>query len=98
MRKITIRLNEKDYLDFLLESNEYDHTAEEQINEIIKKAPGLSGDPSSTERGIGSRIVINAMKNGRQSDLGFAKTNRECLENAFPEIFDRIDSKFKDLI
>ena len=67
-------------------------------SEIIKKAPGLSGDPSSTERGIGSRIVINAMKNGRQSDLGFAKTNRECLENAFPEIFDRIDSKFKDLI
>ena len=67
-------------------------------SEIIEKAPGLSGDPSSTERGIGSRIVINAMKNGRQSDLGFAKTNRECLENAFPEIFDRIDSKFKDLI
>ena len=67
-------------------------------SEIIEKAPGLSGDPSSTERGIGSRIVINAMKNGRQSDLEFAKTNRECLENAFPEIFDRIDSKFKDLI
>ena len=36
MRKITIRLNEKDYLDFLLESNEYDNTAEEQIHQIIK--------------------------------------------------------------
>ena len=36
MRKITIRINEKDYLDFLLESNEHNNTAEEQINEIIK--------------------------------------------------------------
>ena len=36
MRKITIRLNEKDYLDFLLESNEHDNTAVEQIHEIIK--------------------------------------------------------------
>ena len=36
MRKITIRLNEKDYFDFLLESNEYDNTVEEQIHEIIK--------------------------------------------------------------
>jgi hypothetical protein len=36
LRKITVKLNEKDYLDFLLESNEYDHTAEEQINEIIQ--------------------------------------------------------------
>jgi hypothetical protein len=36
LRKITIRLNEKDYFDFLLESNEYDNTVEEQIHEIIK--------------------------------------------------------------
>ncbi len=36
MRKITVRLNEKDYLDFLLESNEYSNTAEEQIYEIIQ--------------------------------------------------------------
>ena len=36
MRKITVRLNEKDYFDFLLESNEYDNTVEEQIHEIIK--------------------------------------------------------------
>jgi len=36
LRKITIRINEKDYLDFLLESNEHNNTAEEQINEIIK--------------------------------------------------------------
>ena len=36
MRKITVRISEKDYLDFLLESNERNNTAEEQINEIIQ--------------------------------------------------------------
>jgi hypothetical protein len=36
LRKITVRLNEKDYFDFLLESNEYSNTAEEQIYEIIQ--------------------------------------------------------------
>ena len=36
MRKITVKLNEKDYLDFLLESNEYENTVEEQITEIIQ--------------------------------------------------------------
>jgi len=36
LRKITVRLSEKDYLDFLLESNEYSNTAEEQIYKIIQ--------------------------------------------------------------
>jgi len=36
LRKITINLNEKEYLDFLLESNEHNNTAVEQIHEIIK--------------------------------------------------------------
>jgi len=36
LRKITVRLSEKDYLDFLLESNEYGNTTEEQIYEIIQ--------------------------------------------------------------
>ena len=36
LRKITIKLSEKDYLDFLLESNEYDNTVEEQDHEIIQ--------------------------------------------------------------
>ena len=36
LRKITIKLSEKDYLDFLLESNEYDNTVEEQVHEIIQ--------------------------------------------------------------
>tara|TARA_B100001123_G_C15245983_1_gene1000912 strand:+ start:261 stop:452 length:192 start_codon:yes stop_codon:yes gene_type:complete len=36
LRKITVRLGERDYFDFLLESNEYNNTAEEQINEIIQ--------------------------------------------------------------
>ncbi|MCH2604816.1 MAG: hypothetical protein MKZ80_05435 [Candidatus Nitrosopelagicus sp.] len=35
MRKIVIKLNEKDYLDFLFESNEHGFTPEEQIHEII---------------------------------------------------------------
>jgi hypothetical protein len=35
LRKIVINLNEKDYLDFLLESNEHGFTVEEQIHEII---------------------------------------------------------------
>tara|TARA_Y100000817_G_C16410838_1_gene347457 strand:- start:262 stop:453 length:192 start_codon:yes stop_codon:yes gene_type:complete len=36
LRKITVKLSEKDYLDFLFESNEYNNTAEEQIREIIQ--------------------------------------------------------------
>ena len=36
LRKIRIKLREKDYLDFLLESNEYDNTVEEQVHEIIQ--------------------------------------------------------------
>jgi hypothetical protein len=31
-----VKLNEKDYFDFLLESNEHNNTAVEQIHEIIK--------------------------------------------------------------
>ena len=36
LRKITVKLSEKDYLAFLLESNEYNNTAEEQVHEIIQ--------------------------------------------------------------
>ncbi|MBC8251109.1 MAG: hypothetical protein H8E89_05935 [Candidatus Nitrosopelagicus sp.] len=36
MRKITVKLNEKDYFDFLLESNEHENTVEEQITDIIQ--------------------------------------------------------------
>jgi len=36
LRKITVKLSEKDYLDFLLESNENSNTTEEQINKIIQ--------------------------------------------------------------
>ena len=35
MHKLTIKLSEKDYLDFLFESNEHGLTAEEQIHQII---------------------------------------------------------------
>jgi hypothetical protein len=36
LRKITVKLNDKDYFDFLLESNEHENTVEEQITEIIQ--------------------------------------------------------------
>jgi len=36
LRKITVKLNEKDYFDFLFESNEHENTIEEQIAEIIQ--------------------------------------------------------------
>ena len=35
LRKITIKFNENDYLDFLLESNEQGLTPEEQIYKLI---------------------------------------------------------------
>ena len=35
MRKITIKLRERDYFDFLLASNEFGLTVEEKIHEII---------------------------------------------------------------
>ena len=35
MRKIIIKLSEKDYLEFLFESNEHGFTVEQQIHEII---------------------------------------------------------------
>ena len=35
LRKITIKFNENDYLDFLLESNEHGLTTEEQIYKLI---------------------------------------------------------------
>ena len=35
LRKITIKFNENDYLDFLLESNEHGLTPEEQIYKLI---------------------------------------------------------------
>ena len=35
LRKITIKFNENDYLDFLLESNEHGLTQEEQIYKLI---------------------------------------------------------------
>ena len=35
LRKITIKFNEDDYLDFLLESNEHGLTPEEQIYKLI---------------------------------------------------------------
>ncbi|MGI0011630.1 MAG: hypothetical protein ACREAE_09550 [Nitrosopumilaceae archaeon] len=35
MREIKIRINEKDYLDFLKASNGYNFTIEEKILEII---------------------------------------------------------------
>ena len=35
LRKITIKLSEDDYFDFLLESNEHGLTPEEQVHKLI---------------------------------------------------------------
>ena len=35
LRKITIKFNENDYLDFLLESNEHGLTPEKQVHKLI---------------------------------------------------------------
>ena len=35
LRKITIKLTEDDYLDFLLESNEHGLTPEKQVHKLI---------------------------------------------------------------
>ena len=68
--------------------------------EILKKAPGMGGDPSAREHGFGSRIIIDATR--KTSTEGgpkeYAPMNRQCLEEGVPEIFERIDKKFGHLL
>jgi UbiD family decarboxylase len=68
--------------------------------EIIEKAGAMGGDPSATTRGSGSRIVVDATRQWPEEGgpAEYAKMNRECLTDAVPDIFEKVDEKFGDLI
>ena len=72
----------------------------QRSSEIIDNANGLSGDPSSMERGMGSRIIIDATRNATESqtDKPFSKMNIACLREKFPDLLETIDEKFKEII
>ncbi len=68
--------------------------------EILKKAPGMGGDPSAREHGFGSRIIIDATRKTptEGGPKEYAPMNRHCLEENVPEIFERIDKKYGRLL
>ncbi|MBL89034.1 MAG: hypothetical protein CL517_02010 [Actinobacteria bacterium] len=72
----------------------------QRSSEIIEKASSLSGDPSSNKKGEGNRIIIDATRNATESqnNQSFAKMNIECLRSEFPNLLERIDEKFKEII
>ena len=72
----------------------------QRSSEMIDNANGLSGDPSSMERGMGSRIIIDATRNATESqtDKPFSKMNIACLREEFPDLLETIDEKFKEII
>ena len=67
---------------------------------ILKKAPGMGGDPSAREHGFGSRIIIDATRQTPQEGgpKKYAKMNRQYLEEGVPRIFERIDKKYGHLL
>ena len=67
---------------------------------MIDNANGLSGDPSSTQRGMGSRIIIDATRNATESQTNrpFSKMNIACLRDEFPDLLETIEEKFKEII
>jgi UbiD family decarboxylase len=68
--------------------------------EILKKAPGMGGDPSAIEHGFGSRIIIDATRQtaAEGGPKEYAKMNRQYLEEGVPRIFERIDKKYGHLL
>ena len=72
----------------------------QRSSEIIDNANALSGDPSAFEKGIGSRIIIDATRNATESQTGkpFSKMNIACLREEFPELLETIEEKFKEII
>jgi 4-hydroxy-3-polyprenylbenzoate decarboxylase len=72
----------------------------QRSSEIIDNANALSGDPSSFEKGIGSRIIIDATRNATESqtDKPFSKMNIACLREEFPDLLETIEEKFKEII
>ena len=68
--------------------------------EILKKAPGMGGDPSAIEHGFGSRIIIDATRQtaAEGGPKEYAKMNRQYLEEGVPRIFERVDKKYGHLL
>jgi UbiD family decarboxylase len=68
--------------------------------EILKKAPGMGGDPSAREHGFGSRIIIDATRQtaAEGGPKEYAKMNRQYLEEGVPRIFERVDKKYGHLL
>ena len=68
--------------------------------EILKKAPGMGGDPSAREHGFGSRIIIDATRQTPQEGgpKEYAKMNRQYLEEGVPRIFERVNKKYGHLL
>ena len=69
-------------------------------SKIVDEANGLSGDPSSTERGKGSRIIINATRNATEQVNGkpFPKMNIEILKEEFPNVMEAVEIKFRKFL
>ena len=69
-------------------------------SKIVDEANGLSGDPSSTERGKGSRIIINATRNATEQESGkpFPKMNIEILKGEYPNVLEAVEIKFKQFL
>jgi len=68
--------------------------------EILKKAPGMGGDPSAREHGFGSRIIIDATRQtaAEGGPKEYAKMNRQYLEEGVPRIFERVNKKYGHLL
>ena len=63
---------------------------------IIDKTRGMRLDPSQSERGLGSKIVIDATR--KFPDEGGPETypvlNRQLLEELAPDSFDLVNDKW----
>ena len=65
---------------------------------IIPRGQGSSLDPSAPERGLISKIIIDATRqlpeeNGPKT---YPPVSRQLLENAAPNVFDLVDSKWSE--
>ena len=57
-------------------------------------------NPSSTEKGKGSRIIINATRNATEQVNGkpFPKMNIEILKEEFPNVMEAVEIKFRKFL
>lgn len=68
--------------------------------EIIPESPGMRLDPSTCNKEVSSKIIIDATR--QLPEEGGPDTypllNRECLTNHRPDIFEHIDNKWADFL